>query len=120
VEWGGKIRSFVTADVTMANLGKILARNITPESHLMTDSSPLYRLSPITKPFACGIYGTFRNVSRKHLHRYVAEFDFRWNTRKVDDGERLAHAILSAEGKRLCSRERVATLPPTPAQGTPF
>ena len=36
-----------------------------------------------------GIYGTFHNVSRKHLHRYVAEFDFRWNARKVDDGERL-------------------------------
>jgi len=26
-----------------------------------------------------GMYGTFHNVSRKHLHRYVAEFDFRWN-----------------------------------------
>jgi hypothetical protein len=39
------------------------------------------------------IDGTFHNVSRKHLHRYVAEFDFRWNAPKVDDGERLARAI---------------------------
>ena len=67
-----------------------------------------------------GIYGTFHNVSRKHLHRYVAEFDFRWNARKVDDGERLARAIRSAEGKRLRYREPVATLPPTPIQGRPF
>jgi hypothetical protein len=67
-----------------------------------------------------GIYGTFHNVSRKHLHRYVAEFDFRWNARKVDDGERLARAIRSAEGKRLRYREPVATLPPAPIQGTPF
>jgi hypothetical protein len=40
-----------------------------------------------------GIYGTFHNVSRRHLHRYVAEFDFRWNARKVDDGQRVARAI---------------------------
>jgi hypothetical protein len=39
------------------------------------------------------IYRTFHNVSRKRLHRYVAEFDFRWNARKIDDGERLTHAI---------------------------
>ena len=55
-----------------------------------------------------GIYGTFHNVSRKHLHRYVAEFDFRWNARKVDDGQRTALAIRGADGKRLRYREPVA------------
>jgi len=67
-----------------------------------------------------GIYGTFHNVSRKHLHRYVAEFDFRWNTRKVDGGERVALAVRSSEGKRLRYRDPLVTLPPTPAQGRPF
>jgi hypothetical protein len=67
-----------------------------------------------------GIYGTFRNVDRKHLHRYVAEFDFRWNARKIDDGKRTALAIRKAERKRLRYREPVATLPPTPAQSRPF
>ncbi len=67
-----------------------------------------------------GIYGTFHNVSRKHLHRYVAEFDFRWNARKIDDGARLALAVRSAEGKRLRYREPVAILPPSPVQGRPF
>jgi hypothetical protein len=52
-----------------------------------------------------GIYGTFHSVSRKHLHRYVAEFEFRWNTRKIDDGARTVRAIKSAEGKRLRYRE---------------
>jgi len=52
-----------------------------------------------------GIYGTFHNVSRRHLHRYVAEFDFRWNNRKVDDGERTARAIRQAQGKRLRYRQ---------------
>ncbi len=67
-----------------------------------------------------GIYGTFHNVSRKHLHRYAAEFDFRWNARKIDDGARTELAIRSGEGKRLRYRAPVAALPPTPAQGRPF
>jgi len=55
-----------------------------------------------------GIMGTFHSVSRKHLHRYVAEFDFRWNARKIDDGARTALAIQSAEGKRLRYKEPAA------------
>jgi hypothetical protein len=56
-----------------------------------------------------GIYGTFHNVSRKHLHRYIAEFDFRWNNRKVDDGECTARAIRQAQGKRLRYRNTLLT-----------
>jgi len=48
-----------------------------------------------------GIVGAFHHVSRKHLHRYCAEFDFRWNHRKTTDGERTVSAIAGAEGKRL-------------------
>lgn len=55
-----------------------------------------------------GIMGTFHNVSREHLHHYVAEFDFRWNARKIDDGARTALAIRKADGKRLRYREPVA------------
>jgi hypothetical protein len=54
-----------------------------------------------------GVYGTFHAVSKKHLHRYCAEFEFRWNTWKVDDGERLAAAIRGADGKRLMYCEPV-------------
>jgi len=63
-----------------------------------------------------GIYGSFHNVSRKHLHPYVEEFDSRWNARKVDDGERLARAVQSAEGKQLRYREPVAKVPEGPVQ----
>lgn len=52
-----------------------------------------------------GMYGVYHNVSKRHLHRYLAEFDFRYNTRKVDDGERLHQAVLGAIGKRLMYRE---------------
>ena len=48
-----------------------------------------------------GLYGTFHSVSKRHLHRYVDEFTFRYNTRKLDDGERTLAAIRASEGKRL-------------------
>lgn len=51
-----------------------------------------------------GVIGTFHNVSRKHLHRYVAEFEFRWNTRKMDDGARIKALVAGSEGKRLMYR----------------
>jgi transposase-like protein len=51
-----------------------------------------------------GITGIFHAVSKSHLHRYVGEFDFRWNTRRLNDGERTVAAIQSATGKRLMYR----------------
>jgi transposase-like protein len=55
-----------------------------------------------------GIMGTFHNVSREHLHRYCDEFSFRWNTRRMNDGERVVAAIKNAEGKRLLYSDAVA------------
>src|SRR5262249_14998577 len=40
-----------------------------------------------------GVMGTFHSVSRKHLPNYLNEFEFRWNTRKFDDGHRLVAAV---------------------------
>ena len=51
-----------------------------------------------------GHYGVYHRMSRKHLPRYCFEFNFRWNHRKVTDGERLTAAIKGAEGKRLMYR----------------
>lgn len=48
-----------------------------------------------------GLIGIFHAVSKQHLHRYVSEFDFRWNTRRMNDGDRVALAIKGAIGKRL-------------------
>lgn len=48
-----------------------------------------------------GVYGTFHHVSKEHLHRYLSEFDFRYNARDVDDGERRQLAIKAVVGKRL-------------------
>jgi ISXO2-like transposase domain len=48
-----------------------------------------------------GVYGTFHSISKQHLNRFLTEFDFRYNARKIEDGERTALAIQGAEGKRL-------------------
>lgn len=48
-----------------------------------------------------GVNGIFHHVSKHHLHRYCDEFSFRWNYRKVEDGERAFAAIMASEGKRL-------------------
>lgn len=48
-----------------------------------------------------GIIGSFHHVSDKHLKRYLSEFDFRWNSRKLPDGDRAVATIKAAPGKRL-------------------
>jgi len=52
-----------------------------------------------------GINGTFHHVSARHLHRYLSEFDFRYNTRKITDGERSCRLIGKVAGKRLMYKE---------------
>jgi len=52
-----------------------------------------------------GVHGAWHNVSREHLHRYVGEFAFRWNTRKLTDGQRMETAIGLTAGKRLTYRQ---------------
>jgi transposase-like protein len=61
-----------------------------------------------------GVMGTFHSVSRKHLPNYLNEFEFRWNTRKLDDGSRIARAIKQVDGKRLQYRESVDNPPYLP------
>jgi len=52
-----------------------------------------------------GVHGAWHNVSREHLSKYVNEFQFRWNTRKLTDGARMAAALPMIEGKRLLYRQ---------------
>jgi hypothetical protein len=54
-----------------------------------------------------GIYGVYQHVSEAHLHRYLAEFDFRYSNRAklgVTDGERAAKTLRGIQGKRLTYR----------------
>ena len=52
--------------------------------------------------------GVSQHCAEKHLHRYLAEFDFRYSHRVAlgyDDGARVAQALRSVVGKRLTYRQ---------------
>ena len=58
--------------------------------------------------FKRGMKGIYQHCSEKHLHRYLAEFDFRYNTREAlgtDDFSRTINALAGAKGKRLYYRQ---------------
>lgn len=48
-----------------------------------------------------GVMGIFHHISKDHLHRYCDEFSFRWNYRRVSDGERAIAVVEGSRGKRL-------------------
>jgi transposase-like protein len=132
VERRGKIRRRVVADVTAATLREAIREEVDKHAHLVTDEFPAYMA--IGKEYAShetichgtgeyvrngihtntaesshalvkrGIVGIYHNVSREYLHRYLWQYDFLWNTRKMNDGERTVLAMRSAEGKRLMYR----------------
>lgn len=54
-----------------------------------------------------GINGVYHHVGRQHLHRYLSEFDFRYNSRKEKDGDRTLLAIKGVDGKRLILRDSI-------------
>jgi transposase-like protein len=133
VERDGKTRSFHVANVTAKTLRPIMAKHASNKSRLMTDESAIYPgigtdfasnesvnhskgeyvrddayTNTVESHFALlkrGVYGTFHNISEAHLHRYLAEFDFRANTRKLTDWERASALLAGAKGKRLMYRQ---------------
>ena len=132
VQRGGSARSFHVEGTGAADLLPIIKANILPGTHVMTDEAGQY--SGLKKHFAAhdftrhgtgeyvrgkvhsntvegfysvfkrGMKGVYQHCSEKHLHRYVAEFDFRYNNRiklGVDDAQRADTALKGAVGKRL-------------------
>jgi transposase-like protein len=51
------------------------------------------------------VFGAWHCVSKEHLPKYASELEFRWNTRKLTDGERMANFVPLIEGKRLMYRQ---------------
>jgi transposase-like protein len=109
VERKGEVRSFHMPTIRANNLRSAMARNISVESHLMTDESKMYtyvghnfashgtvvhsnkeyvrgdvHTNTVEGYFSIlkrGIYGVYQHVSEAHLNRYLSEFDFRYNNR---------------------------------------
>ncbi len=54
--------------------------------------------------FKRGMVGTYQHCKEQHLHRYLSEFDFRYNNRaalKISDQDRMENMVAGAAGKRL-------------------
>jgi transposase-like protein len=136
VERGGNVRSFHVAVADKETVQKIIRENVAPESRLHTDESALYPgieshvASHETVKHTAGEYvrgdvhcnsaegyfgvfkrgmrGVYQHCREKHLHRYLSEFDFRYNHRSrlgFSDMMRTHAAIQGAEGKRLTYRK---------------
>ena len=132
VERGGEVRSFHIDNANAANVYPIIDKNLSFESTLMTDEASLYKtigrsfadhqsvehgkdeyvrgdchtntLEGYFSIFKRGMKGVYQHCDEKHLHRYLAEFDFRYNNRiarDVNDEQRAEKALLGVKGKRL-------------------
>jgi transposase-like protein len=130
VERGGNLRRQIVANVTGATLKGAIRECVEPTSRIVTDESSSYNgigrefegghqtvnhgigeyarmdvnTNTAESSFAVlkrGIVGIYHAVSKRHLHRYVSEFDWRWNHRTMNDGARAVALIRAAEGKRL-------------------
>ena len=51
------------------------------------------------------VFGSWHCISAEHLSKYASEFEFRWNTRKTTDGERMVTFMPRIAGKRLMYRQ---------------
>ncbi|MGA3169401.1 MAG: IS1595 family transposase [Chthoniobacteraceae bacterium] len=140
VQREGNIRRSVVADVTARTLKGAIRENVSPSSTIITDEFVSYfgigrefpgghevvrhsqheyargdvHTNTAESAFSLlkrGLTGIYHAVSKTHLHRYVSEFDFRWNTRSLNDGERTVAALKQAEGKRLTYKPLVRPAP---------
>lgn len=133
VERGGHVRTFHVAQANKENVAVLVSQNVARESRLFTDESRLYgevgklfadhqttkhsageyvreggihsnTIESYFSVFKRGMRGTYQHCAEKHLHRYLAEFDFRHNRRValgVNDIARADSILSGVVGKRL-------------------
>ncbi|MFO1169612.1 MAG: IS1595 family transposase [Hyphomicrobiaceae bacterium] len=136
VERGGEVRSFHVDKANATHIMPIVKENIAKEAKVSTDEANHYKslgkhvaehvalnhkaeewargefttnsVEGYFSIFKRGMKGVYQHCSEKHLHRYLAEFDFRFNNRVklgVDDEARTHRALQGVLGKRLTYRQ---------------
>jgi len=132
----GRAKSMVVDDLKAKTLTPILRENIAKEATVYTDEASYYsklsadfgehdfvrhgageygRGDVHTKTiegyfsiFKRGMKGVYQHCGKRHLHRYVAEYEFRYNNRVangLDDTQRAAVALCGIVGKRVLYRD---------------
>jgi transposase-like protein len=132
----GRSTSIVfTGNLSAVEVGKLLAKHVSPEAHLMTDEAHHYKkigrdyaahssvahargeyvrkddatihtntIEGFFSIFKRGMRGVYQHCQKKHLHRYLAEFDFRYSNRValgISDVNRADILLRGITGKRL-------------------
>jgi len=128
----GKARSIVMDKLNTKTVSHMVRKNVAKEARLMTDEARHYTIvgreyadhqvvrhsigeygrgqhhtntiEGYFSVFKKGMRGVYQHCAEKHLHRYLAEFDFRYNERialGVTDQERAEKALLGIVGRRL-------------------
>jgi len=128
----GKARSMVVDNLKASTLGPTVLQNVKREARLMTDEAAYYTevgrefadhgvvrhnvgeygrgdthtntIEGYFSIFKRGMKGVYQHCGKHRLHRYLAEFDYRYNTRHLDDAERAAKALSQITGRRLTYR----------------
>jgi len=132
VERGGLVRSFHVENADKPTVERIVVENLSREARVHTDESRLYgnvatyaashesvkhsageyvrgdvhtnTVEGVFSIFKRGMRGVYQHCAEKHLHRYLAEFDFRYNARValgINDQARADRALTGIVGKRL-------------------
>ena len=137
VERGGDVRTFHIDRASKSLLKSVVDKNVRRETRHYTDGAAWYEnngmelegghdwvdhgreeyvrgdvhtntIEGFFSIFKRGMKGVYQHCSEKHLHRYLAEFDFRYNAREavgVDDTQRTNRALSGIRGKRLTYRD---------------
>lgn len=132
VERGGKVRSFFVDRADKETVARIIVENVAKDSQLHTDESRLYvgaeghvishsavhhargeyardgvhnnSCEGFFSVFKRGMRGIYQHCDEKHLHRYLSEYDFRYNNRVAlgyNDEDRANALLKGVVGKRL-------------------
>jgi transposase-like protein len=134
VDRDGDSHSFHVANVKAKTLRNAITRTVDRKSHFVTDELASYErvgrefaghttvnhsaneyvrlggfahVNTAESRFSLmkrAVFGTHHSISEAHLSRYLAEWDFKWNTHKIRDGERAVLIAKGIEGKRLTYR----------------
>jgi transposase-like protein len=136
----GTARTMVVDDLKATTLTPILTDNIAREARVMTDEAGYYNrlkdefadhefvrhgaeewargevhtntIEGFFSIFKRGMKGVYQHCAKKHLHRYAAEFEFRYNNRVAlgySDSDRAGRALQGIKGKRLTYRQPSAS-----------
>lgn len=134
VDRKGEARSFHIDRANQDNILPVVRKNLAAEAKVVTDDAGYYAnlnreylhafvnhsagqygrgeihtntIEGYFSIFKRGMKGVYQHCSEKHLHRYLAEFDFRYSNRSalgVEDTERALKAVAGAQGKCLTYR----------------